>query len=380
MIAAVSAGALGLAALLWALRVHLALRAASAEISRLRALVDAVPDQALVWLDASGCVSDWNAAARRLHGLVEAEVIGQHYAVLFSPDERQARVAENELESAARGVSSVHRGTRVHRDGSARQVETRLTALRDDAGRLVGFSVVESDLSKPLEQEQALAQARSTMTGVQKLVALGRLSEGIAHEFNNVVHVIRTSVALLQRQWQAEAQATELLRMIERNADRAAGLSQHLLTLARRAPLAPVATDVNAVVGAVVTLLRQTLSENIVVEEQLDESLCWVFVDRSELEAALLHLAANARDAMPVGGTLIFSTAEVMPMSDGTGPATPARHSVAIRIQDDASGDSDEESLQLVRGLLDHSTQVQVQVQRQGNGRTVTLYLPCRAG
>jgi PAS domain S-box-containing protein len=363
---------------LWALRAQLARRAASGEISRLRALLDAVPDQALVWLDASGCVSHWNAAARRLHGFLEAEAIGQHYALLFSPDERQARVAENELESAARGVPCVHRGTRLHRDGSPRQVQTSLTALRDAAGRLVGFSVVESDLRKPLEQEQALAQARSTMAGVQKLVALGRLSEGIAHEFNNVVQVIRTSVALLQRQGPAEAQATDLLHMIERNADRAAGLSQHLLTLARRSPLAPVATDVNAVVAAVVTLLRQTLGENIVVEEQLDESLCWVFVDASALEAALLHVAADARDAMPAGGTLNFSTAEVMPMSDGTAPATPQRHSVAIRIQDEAVGDSDEEALQLVRGLLDHNAQVQVQ--RQGNRRTVTLYLPCRAG
>src|SRR6185312_4764703 len=127
---------------------------------------------------------------------------------------------------------------------------------------------------------------------------------------HNVVHVIKTAVALLQRRGSADEQACGFLHMIKRNADRAAGLSQHLLALARRQPLKPVATDVNDVVATVVALLRQTLSENITVEEQLDEALSWVLVDRSELEAALLHVAANARDAMPQGGSLSFHTAE----------------------------------------------------------------------
>ncbi|HEX4051972.1 MAG TPA: PAS domain S-box protein [Steroidobacteraceae bacterium] len=382
---------------LWLAR---ALRAARRWGARLANLVEAVPDQGLLLLDAAGRVIHCNAAARRLHGYGDGEIEGQHYALLFTPEERRERVPENELEAAARDGPFTARSARVHRDGRRIMVQTRLTALREPAGRLGGFSVVENDLSERLGQDQALAEARATLAGVHKLVALGRLSEGIAHEFNNVVHVIKTAVALLQQRGATDEQAASFLHMIKRNADRAAGLSQHLLALARRQPLNLIATDVNDVVATVAALLRQTFSENIIVEEQLDEALSWVVVDRSELEAALLHVAANARDAMPQGGRLSFHTAEVLqPAAVDAG--RPARHSVVISIRDSASTQAaladeaqsvaagsnaaagrthaDESSLDLVRGLLDHS-HAQLQVERGGEGSTVSVYLPARAG
>jgi PAS domain S-box-containing protein len=378
------------AALLLVLWLARALRATRRREARLADVFEAVPDQGLLLLDAAGCVTHCNAAARRLHGYGDAEIDGQHYAVLFTPEERRGRVPENELEAAARDGPFAARSWRVHRDGRRLMVEARLMALREPSGQLSGFSVVESDLSERLGQEQSLAEARATLAGVQKLVALGRLSEGIAHEFNNVVHVIKTSVALLQRRGSPDEQAASLLQMVKRNADRAAGLSQHLLALARRQPLNPVATDVNDVVATVAALLRQTLSEDIIVEEQLDEALSWVVVDRSELEAALLHVAANARDAMPQGGRLRFHTAEVLQPA-AVDAARPARHSVVISIRDSVSdgagthgaeagrAQADESSLELVRGLLEHS-HGQLQVERGGEGSTVSVYLPTRAG
>src|SRR6185437_4902737 len=279
--ALVGLGGLLAAAVMLVLWLARALRAARHGEAHLAELADAVPDHGLLLLDPAGCVRHCNAAARRLHGYGDRQIEGQHYDLLFTPEERRGRVAENELEAAARDGPFTARGWRMHRDGRRIMMETRLAALREPSGQLGGFSVVETDLSERLEQEQALAEARATLAGVQKLVALGRLSEGIAHEFNNVVHVIKTAVALLQRRGSADEQACGFLHMIKRNADRAAGLSQHLLALARRQPLKPVATDVNDVVATVVALLRQTLSENITVEEQLDEALSWVLVDRS---------------------------------------------------------------------------------------------------
>ncbi|HTT06058.1 MAG TPA: PAS domain-containing protein [Steroidobacteraceae bacterium] len=375
------------AAVLLALWLARRLRAARLRGARLADLIEAVPDQGLLLLDAAGCVTHTNAAARRLHSFSAAELHGQHYALLFTPEERQGRVPENELEAAARDGPSVARTWRIHRDGRRIMVETRLTALREPSGRLAGFSIVQCDLSDRLAHEQALAEVRTTLAGAQKLAALGRLSEGIAHDFNNVVHVIKTSVALLQRRWCPDEQAAGFLHMIKRNADRAAGLSQHLLALARRQPLNPVATDVNEVVATVVALLRQTLSENIIIEEQLDEALSWVLVDRSELEAALLHVAANARDAMPQGGRLSFRTAEVLQPA-ALEPGRPAaRHCVVISVGDSPgaapdggpAAHADESNLDLVRGLLEHAHGL-LQVERGEEGSTVRLYLPHRAG
>ena len=386
------------AAVLLALWLTRLLRAARQWGARLADLIEAVPDQGLLLLDAAGRVMHTNAAARRLHGFSAGEIDGQHYALLFTPEERQGRVPENELEAAARDGPCSAQTWRVHRDGRHIMVETRLTALREPSGRLAGFSIVESDLSERLAQEQALTEVRSTLAGAQKLAALGRLSEGIAHEFNNVVHVIKTSVALLQRRWSPDEQAAGFLHMIQRNADRAAGLSQHLLALARRQPLNPVPTDLNEVVATVVALLRQTLSENITIEEQLDEALSWVIVDRSEIEAALLHVAANARDAMPHGGRLSFRTGELLQPAAVEAGRPAARHSVVITIRDSPSAaadtdpvaggthpaatvraQADESNLELVRGLLEHS-HGQLQVERDEEGSTVRLYLPHRAG
>jgi hypothetical protein len=164
-----------------------------------------------------------------------------------------------------------------------------------------------------------------------------------------------------------------------------------------------------------VALLRLTLNENIIIEQELDDALCWVTIDRSELEAALLHLATNARDAMCEGGRLAFRTAQVQqPATPETGQS--ARHCVLISVRDTAAdiassealgiarsaalgaalggtaeselgteksaaarARADESNLELVRGLLVHSSG-QLQVERRGAGLTVNLYLPCRAG
>ena len=109
---ALLAGAVLLA--LWLLH---ALRAARRWGARLAELVDAVPDQGLMLLDAAGCVIHCNAAARRLHGYGDGEIDGQHYALLFTPEERRGRVPENELEAAARDGPLTAPGWRVHRDG-----------------------------------------------------------------------------------------------------------------------------------------------------------------------------------------------------------------------------------------------------------------------
>lgn len=380
-------GLLGMlaAAVLFALWMARSLRAARRWGTRLGGLIEAVPDRALLMLDSAGYLRHCNAAARALHGYGDPEITGQHYELLFTPEDRRGRVPENELEAAVRDGLKVTQGLRMHRGGQRITVETRLTALRGDSGRLLGFSVVECDISAQLEQEKALTEARASLAGVQKLAALGRLSEGIAHEFNNVVHVIRTSVALLQRRCASDEQAAGFLHMIQRNADRAAGLSQHLLALARHQPLHPVPTDVNEVVTTVAALLRQTLNENIVVEEELDEAISWVTVDRSELEAALLHMAANARDAMPAGGRLTFRTAEVLQPA-AVDNDRPARHGVLISIGDTAGAvpsvpaaraAMDESNLELVRGLLEHS-HGQLQIERGNEGSNVSLYLPAR--
>ncbi len=311
-------------------RLREALRRAQA-LSQWRA--EAAEHRASFELDAAGNVCSWNAGAQRLHGFEAEQILGRSYEQLFSSEERSARVAQDALERAAREGRHRLRGWRPQRSGGRRCLDTKIEALRDGAGKLTGFALSEQDITELVQREQELQQARESLAQAQRMAALGRLSDGIAHEFNNVVQVIITCVEALQRADGNEPQTGELLQMIRRNAEEAAGLSQRLLGLARRRGVNPAPTDVNAVVSEVVALLRQTLSEDIVVDLNVREGFAWAVIDRSDLEAALVNLAAAARDGMPKGGTLSVSTTDVLwPPSESGEPHGSSRHYVLISV------------------------------------------------
>lgn len=363
------------------LRSVMRLRAA---LSHLRALwrfwLQAAEDRALIELDAAGNICAWNSGAQRLHGYESEQILARPYAELFAAEERSARVPQNELEIAARAGRHRSRGWRRRRDGTRLYSDTLIEARRDRAGRLKGFAISEQDVSEVLQRQQALEQARESLTEAQRLAALGQLSDGIAHEFNNVVQVISTCVQALQRGDMPAARASELLQMIKRNAERAAELSQHLLNLAGRRSPSPAPTDVNAVVSEVVSLLRQTLSEDIVVDLQVHAGLAWAVIDRGDLEAALVNLAAAARDSMPRGGTLSMSTTEVRwPVAGAEREMhAGARHYVLISVR--CSGEANpEQGLQMVRSFAERSGgRLEIDAEQTGCA-TAKLYLPCQA-
>lgn len=374
------------------------LRLSQRQSDWLQRLIDDL-DLAVYFLDPQGLVLQWSVAAERLYGYTAAEVLGRHFSVLYRRDEIAGRLPQDILETAARLGRHRSRSAQVRRGGRSAQVETLTEALRDGTGRLIGFTCAARDVSEALQQQQAVRAAHKALAQAQRMVALGRLSGGIAHDFNNVMHIIRTCAEFLQRQGITSAQSAELLQMIKRNADRAAHLSQQLLSVARAPAAAVGTTDVNEVVTAVAQLLRQTLAEDIGVELHLNAALSACAIDRNELEAALLNVAADARDAMPAGGTVEFAT---LPTEPSVSPAAPSsaerepsasvtaeqparvRRYVMVSIshsrRDEARSTNagQELGLTLIRSLIEES-QGRVRIEPHPRGATVQLYLPCRA-
>jgi PAS domain S-box-containing protein len=153
------------------------------------------------------------------------------------------------------------------------------------------------------EKEQALRQS-------QKMEAVGQLTGGIAHDFNNLLQVILGNLESLQRHLpQDSGRLQRAANQAVKGARRAAALTQRLLAFSRRQPLDPKPIDVNALVQGASDLMHRTLGETIGIETVLGAGLWRVEVDPNELEAALLNLAVNARDAMPEGGKLTIETA-----------------------------------------------------------------------
>jgi signal transduction histidine kinase len=144
----------------------------------------------------------------------------------------------------------------------------------------------------------------------QKMDAIGQLTGGLAHDFNNMLSVIVGSLTLIKRRLaRGEADVGKYVDTALEGADRAANLTHRLLAFSRRQPLAPQSVDVNKLVAGMSDLLRRTIGEQIRVETVLAGGLWRTRADRGELENAILNLAVNARDAMAEGGRLTIETA-----------------------------------------------------------------------
>lgn len=163
------------------------------------------------------------------------------------------------------------------------------------------LTAVNSRLEAEIAQRNI---AENQLHQAQKMEALGQLTGGIAHDFNNLLTAVIGSLELAQTRAGADPQISRLLETALSAAERGTTLTQDLLTFARRQPLHPNAVDISAVVDDAEKILKQTIGPNIRLVIRAEPGLRPAWVDPNQLELAILNLALNARDAMPVGGTL----------------------------------------------------------------------------
>ncbi len=165
------------------------------------------------------------------------------------------------------------------------------------------LAALEAEVQRRELAEEALRQA-------QKMEAVGRLTGGIAHDFNNHLTVISSNIELLKRRLPPDnATLARLADAAMHGVQRAATLTHRLLAFSRQQPLDPEPLDAGRLVTGMSDLLRRTLGGGVDVETVLAGGLWQTRVDANQLENALLHLAVNARDAMPAGGKLTIATA-----------------------------------------------------------------------
>ncbi|MGJ5131651.1 CHASE3 domain-containing protein [Bradyrhizobium oligotrophicum] len=175
--------------------------------------------------------------------------------------------------------------------------------LRSSAGAISGAALVYHDVTDVHETERLLQQA-------QKLDAIGKLTGGVAHDFNNMLTIITGSIEVLIDAVQDRPAAAEFAALIGRATDRCTELIRHLLAFARKQPLRPRDIDVNATVEDIAKLLRPTLGEQVEIRTVLADEDLIAHVDSAQLANALVNMAINARDAMPDGGRLLLETAK----------------------------------------------------------------------
>jgi signal transduction histidine kinase len=200
-------------------------------------------------------------------------------------------------------------------------------ANREVEGRAEALAGAYSELQVQVEER---ARAEEQLRQAQKMQALGQLTGGIAHDFNNLLTVIQGSADILRRPDLAEPKRIRFAEAIVQTAGRAAALTRQLLAFARRQPLQPEVIDLNGKILGMIDLLDRTLGERIAVETDLQDGLCAIEADPGQLEAAILNIAVNARDAMPEGGVLRLGTAEAEPVE--------GRAAISLSVSDTGTG------------------------------------------
>jgi PAS domain S-box-containing protein len=177
--------------------------------------------------------------------------------------------------------------------------------LRDASGTINGAALIYHDISASRDTERRLQQA-------QKLDAIGKLTGGVAHDFNNMLTVITGTTETLVATLKNQPSLLKTAELIDQAAERCRELIQHLLAFARRQPLHPRNVDINNTVLDIAKLLRPTLGEQIEINSIFEREAMISHVDPSQLAHSLLNMAINARDAMPNGGKLLFETRNIV--------------------------------------------------------------------
>ena len=270
--------------------------------SQFNQLLSGIADYAIFMLDGEGHVKTWNTGAERIKGYRREEIVGRHFSVFYTPEDRAAGIPDLALKTARETGKFEAEAWRLRKDGSRFFANVLIDAIYDATGRVVGFAKVTRDMTERRALEERLRQS-------QKMEAIGQLTGGVAHDFNNLLTIIIGNLEIIAREPDNPSKRARAAENAMHGAQRAATLTQQLLAFSRRQPLNPKPTDVNRLIATFSDLFRRLLGEHISVETVLAGGLWVTDVDPHQLENALLNLAVNARDAMPGGGKLTIETA-----------------------------------------------------------------------
>jgi two-component system CheB/CheR fusion protein len=268
--------------------------------SRYRAIFETAVD-AIIVSDQHGIIQEFSRAAEAMTGYRAAELIGQNMRVLLPPAMRQ----EPERYTA-RYLWTIKELEVCRKDGSV--FPAHLSIAEWWAGGYRHFTGILRDLSAQHREQVERTKLEAQLHQAQKMEAIGNLTGGMAHDFNNMLGVIIGNIDLLRDLKGEDSDIDELTREALDAAFRGADLTRRLLAFARQQPLRPQHVDVNELVSGITRLLRRTIGEDVEISLDLAPELWPVVVDPAQLEASLTNLATNARDAMADGGRLMIVT------------------------------------------------------------------------
>jgi PAS domain S-box-containing protein len=255
--------------------------------------------ETIVITDAAAVIEYVNPAFETVTGYAREEVVGRNPRILKS-GEQDAAFYASLWQTISSGKTWTGHFVNRKKDGTRYTENATISPVHDSAGTIVKYVAVKHDITRERQLEDQLRQ-------VQKMESVGRLTGGVAHDFNNVLQVITGYCELLSARVSDENQ--HYVAQITKAAERATMLTTQLLAFSRKQVLRPRVLETKNLIQSMQKMLERVIGEDIELRTFIDSNTGNFLADRGQMEQVLLNLAVNARDAMPSGGKLTIETA-----------------------------------------------------------------------
>lgn len=303
---------------------------------QLRLLIDHVCDHSIYLLDPQGRICSWNRGGERVNGYTAAEAIGQHVSIFYTAEEQALGVPEQTLARAREQGHLSDEGWRVRRNGEQFRASVVIETVHEN-GVLLGFVKVTQDITERYQAQRLLQDAQRARAHLQRFEGVGRLTRGLAHEFNNLLTTISNALDLIALRPAADPRTHDLVDLAQAAADRGSLLTRQLLAFSSDQTLVREPVSVPQLLDEAWPSLLRACPQVIRMHLELAPPLPLIATDGVQLHSALLNLVLNSCEAMPQGGTVTISARVEQRLAPDLATPTRRRY-VAIAVTDEGAG------------------------------------------
>ena len=257
----------------------------------------------VVITDIDGNMQWVNPAYEKLTGYSMQEAIGNNPRILNS-GKQDDKFFSKLWDTILSGNNWHNELYNKHKSGKIYLEEQSITPVFDDNGNITHFIAIKRDITKQRNQERELQQS-------QKMDALGKLTGGVAHDYNNMLGIIIGYSGLLKDCLADDPKLSEFAEAIQQAGERGANLTKKLLTFSRQKTGNLSPTNINSLIRDNQLMLEKSLTARIMITYDFDEKLCDVFMDGNDFNDAILNMGINAMHAMPSGGQISIATKNI---------------------------------------------------------------------
>ena len=301
---------------------------------RFRLLIEGVRDYAILSLTPTGYITSWNVGAEHIKGYQADEITGQHFSRFYTEEDLERGRPQTALVTAMDEGRSEDEGWRVRKDGSRFWANVVITPLRDQEGKLIGFSKITRDLSERKQAENVVQAARSELARMARVTTVGELTASVAHEINQPLAAIVNNANACTRMLAIQSPDIEELREaiadIAQSATRASEIVSHTRAFFKKTTQDKAQIDLNQIIHEVLSLTAAEAEKNrVAVQTELATGLPPVLGARVELQQVVLNLVMNGIEAMT-------SVKEERKLHISSQPQEPGK--VLVTVQDSGGG------------------------------------------